>query len=153
MTPRQERPINRPGLSIRFFRKLNFTTTPLRSHKGHGGMLPVSTPEATAIDLIRCSRQIGGLDAVLTVLCELVETMAPEDLVRAAAVEPETSILQRLGWLLDRLERPVLSDALHDSLSGMPNLSRTRLDPAEGWQGSSRNRWKVVENANPQADL
>ena len=48
VTPRQERPIERPGLSIRFFRKQDFDSTPLRSHKGHGGMLPVSTPEATA---------------------------------------------------------------------------------------------------------
>jgi predicted transcriptional regulator of viral defense system len=53
VTPRQERHIDRPGLSIRFFRKQNFDATPLRSHKGHSGMLPVSTPEATAIDLVR----------------------------------------------------------------------------------------------------
>ena len=48
VTPRQKRHIERPGLSIRFFRKQNFNATPLRSHKGHSGMLLGSTPEATA---------------------------------------------------------------------------------------------------------
>lgn len=153
VTPRQERPIERPGLSIRFFRKQNFDSTPLRSHKGHGGMLPVSTPEATAIDLVRYSRQIGGPDAVLTVLGELAETMKPAALLSAADTEPESSPLQRLGWLLDHLECPALSEPLHAALSNRPNTSRTRLDPAGGWQGSSRNRWKVVENTNPQSDL
>ena len=153
VTPRQERPIERPSLSIRFFRKLNFDSTPLRFHKGHGGMLPVSTPEATAIDLVRYSRQIGGPDAVLTILGELAEAMQPAALLTAADAEPESSPLQRLGWLLDRLEHPDLADPLHASIAQRPKLSRTRLDPAEGWQGSSRNRWKVVENANPQSDL
>ena len=151
--PRQERPIERPGLSIRFFRKQNFESTPLRSHKGHTGMLPVSTPEATAIDLVRYSRQIGGLDAVLTILGELAEAMQPADLASAAETEPESAQLQRIGWLLDHLEHPALADPLHVSLARRPNLSRTRLDPAESWQGSSRNRWKVVENANPQSEL
>jgi predicted transcriptional regulator of viral defense system len=153
VTPRQERPIERPGLSIRFFRKQNCEATLLRLHKGHSGMLPVSTPEATAIDLVRYSRQIGGLDAVLTILSELAEAMQSADLASAAETEPETSHLQRLGWLLDRLEQPTLADPLHDSVNRRPSLSRTRLDPAEGWQGSSRNRWKIVENANPQSDL
>ncbi len=147
--PRQERPIERPGLSIRFFRKQNFDAAPLQSHKGHSGMLPVSTPEATAIDLVRHARQIGGLDVVLTTLGELAEAIQSADLASAADTEPESSHLQRLGWLLDRLEHPAFADPLHATLARRPSLSRTRLDPTEGWQGSSRNRWKVVENANP----
>ncbi len=65
VVPRQERPLGLPGLSIRFFRKQDFATTPIQSRKGHSGMLPVSSPEATALDLMRYSRHIGGLDAVL----------------------------------------------------------------------------------------
>jgi predicted transcriptional regulator of viral defense system len=116
-------------------------------------MLPVSTPEATAIDLVRYSRQIGGPDAVITILGELAATIRPSDLVSASDTESESAHLQRLGWLLDRLENPDLADPLHASLAQRSSLSRTRLDPAEGWQGSSRNRWKVVENADPQSDL
>ena len=153
ITPRQERPIARSGLSIRFFCKQSFDTTPLRSHKGHGGMLPVSTPEATAIDLVRYARKIGGIDTVLTIMKELAETMQASDLITAAKTETENSNLQRLGWLLDHLEHPSLADPLHALLTQRSDLSRTQLDPSGGWQSSSLNRWKVVANTNPRADL
>ncbi len=153
ITPSQERPIERPGLAIRFLRKQNFESTPIQQHKGHSGMFPVSTPEATAIDLVRYARQIGGLDAVVTILGELTESMSPDNLGRASDADIESAHLQRLGWLFDRLEHPALAAAIHAALAKRPGLSRTRLDPAEGWEGSARNRWKVVENANPQSDL
>ena len=152
VTQKQERPIVLPGLSIRFFRKLNLSATPLKSVKGHGGMLPVSTPEATALDLVRYSRKIGGLDAVVTILAELAESMSPEKLADAAAGEPELAPVQRLGWLLDHLGQTALADALAKSITAPPQ--RAKLDPVGAWGGfSSQNRWRVVENAEPQSDL
>lgn len=154
VTPKQERPITRNELSIRFFRKLDFASTPLQSHKGHGGMLPVSTPEGTALDLVRYARHLGGLDAVMTILAELVESMNVEKLAAAAAGESELAQIQRLGWLLDHLDQTPLADALHAALSSRQPFSRTRLDPIAGWRGNSvKNRWKVVENADPESDL
>ena len=154
VTPRQERAIKRPGLSIRFFRKHNFASTPLQSLKGHGGMLPVSSPEGTALDLVRYARCLGGLDAAIAVLAELTESMNPEKLAAAAAAEPEVAQIQRLGWLFDRLDHPPLANALHTALSSRKSLSRAKLDPVGAWGGqSSRNRWRVVENADPQSDL
>jgi predicted transcriptional regulator of viral defense system len=152
VVPRQNRPLEVPGLSIRFFRKKNFSATPIRSLKGHSGMLPVSTPEATAIDLVRYARQIGGLDVVLTVLTELAESMQPGPLASAAGQEPETAQLQRLGWLLDHLDEPGLADALHATLP--PSPSKAPLDPSASRTGSiTGNRWKILENARPEADL
>lgn len=154
IVPRQERPLQAQGLSIRFFRKQHFEATPLQFHKGHAGLFPVSSPEATALDLVRYARQIGGLDAVLTVLTELTEAMAPEGLVLAAAAESEAAYAQRLGWLLDSLKQSLLADALHSALTAGKSLPRTRLDPSVSWEGSSAsNRWHIVENAEPQSDL
>jgi predicted transcriptional regulator of viral defense system len=153
VVPKQERPIEVPGLSIRFFRKKKSDSTPTQSRKGHSGMLPVSTPEATAIDLVRYSRQIGGLDVVLTVLSELTESLDPRQLAAAAGKEDETAQLQRLGWLLDSLEESELADALHAALPVAKPLSRTPLDAGGPRTGSSvRNRWRVLENAHPEAD-
>lgn len=154
VTPRQVRGIERPGLSVRFFCKQSFGTTPLQSHKGHGGLLPVSTPEATALDLLRYASQIGGLDAVITILVELVEAMTPEKLAAAAARESELAQVQRLGWLLDYLNQSPLADALQAALpTTRATLPRTRLDPAGEFAGPARNRWKIIENAQPQSDL
>jgi hypothetical protein len=51
----------------------------------------------TALDLVRYSRQIGGLDAVLTVLAELAETLQPKPLAAAAKMEEENAQVQRWG--------------------------------------------------------
>jgi predicted transcriptional regulator of viral defense system len=153
VVPRQERPLKVPGLSIRFFPKAEFAATPLLQRKGHSGMLPVSTPEATALDLIRYARHIGGLDAVLTVLAELVESMSPAGLAAAAAAEPETALIQRLGWLLDRLDQTDLADALHATLPQAKPLHRAALDPGAPRSGTAANRWRIFENAEPEADL
>ncbi len=153
MVPRQERPIELPGLSIRFFTKHNFSTTPIQSHKGHAGMLTVSNPEATALDLVRYSRHIGGLDSIVTVLTELAESLHPERLV-AAATESETSQTQRLGWLFDQIGQTTLADALLAAIPASKTLQRVKLDPAASRVGhSSRNRWRIVENTNLEADV
>jgi hypothetical protein len=117
-------------------------------------MLPASSPEGTALDLVRSARHIGGLDAVITVLAELAESMNPEKLAAAAAVESELAQVQRLGWLLDQLKQTSLADALHWPLGARSALPRTKLDAAGTWGGyPTQNRWRVVENANPQSDL
>lgn len=154
VVPRQERPLELPGLSIRFFKKLDFATTPLQSRKGHSGMLPVSSPEATAFDLVRYSRHIGGLDVVLTVLSELAESLDPTKLAAASATESETAQIQRLGWLLDRLDQTTLADALRASLPTSKPLPRAALDPGAPRTGPiTGNRWRILENAQPEADL
>lgn len=154
VVPRQERPLGIPGLSIRFFRKQNFAATPLQHRKGHSGMLPVSTPEATALDLVRYSRQIGGLDAILTVLSELSESMTAGSLATAAASESEIALVQRLGWLLDHLGQQSLADALHATLPPSKRIPRAALDPGAPRTGTSiENRWRILENTQPEADL
>jgi len=154
VTPKQERPLDCPGLSIRFFRKRDFARTPIQSHKGHAGMLPVSTPAATALDLLRYSRRIGGLDAVATILAELADSIDPDQLEEAAAAESSTAQIQRLGWLLDHLGFPSLADALRPALPDAATLPRTPLDPAAPRTGrSSANRWRIIENTHPETDL
>jgi predicted transcriptional regulator of viral defense system len=154
VVPRQERHLELPGISIRFFRKRDFASAQLQSRKGHSGMLPISTPEATALDLVRYARHIGGLDAVLTVLTELAETMDPAKLAAASALESETSQIQRLGWLLDHLGQSSLADALHAALPSLKPLSRAALDPGVPRTGPiTGNRWRIMENAQPETDL
>ena len=154
VVPRQERPLVLPGLSIRFFRKQEFAATPIQSRKGHSGMLPVSTPEATALDLVRYARHIGGLDAVLTVLSELAESIDPAKLAAVTASESETAQIQRLGWLLDHLGQTSLADALHAALPTSKPLPRAALDPGAPRTGPiTGNRWRILENTQPEADL
>ncbi len=63
----------------------------------------VSTPEATALDLVRCYDRVGHLSQVATVVGELVEKIDASKLVQAAEAEGESAVAQRLGYLLERM--------------------------------------------------
>ncbi len=154
MAPQQIPPVRLPDLSLRFFRKNDLDTTKTQMVKGHGSMLPVSTPESTALDLVRYANRIGGPDAVITILQELVESLDSRRLQDAAIAEKERASVQRLGWLLDRIDATELADTLHSTITTEEPLSRVKLDPAGPWQASpSKNRWRIVENAQPESDL
>jgi hypothetical protein len=60
----------------------------------------VSTPEATAVDLVGYQHRAGGLAAVATVLAELAEQIDPEKFPIAAGTAP-VAWVQRLGYLLE----------------------------------------------------
>lgn len=67
------------------------------------GTLLVSTPEATALDLVGYQHQAGGLNQVATVLVELAEKLDPAKLAAVAAPVPWA---QRLGYLLEQVGVP-----------------------------------------------
>jgi len=53
------------------------TDVPVQPFNSPRGTLLVSTPEATAIDLVGYAAHAGGLNQVATVLSELAERMDP----------------------------------------------------------------------------
>ncbi len=109
---RPERAIRTANLNLRFFLKKSMAQAPVEKVKAYTGFVAVSSPAVTALDLVRFAPAIGGLDAVLTVLDELVEKIRPEDLRTAAQQESERSQVQRLGWLLERTKRRELAEGL-----------------------------------------
>lgn len=116
------------------------------------GTMRVSTPEITALDLVRLVRASGHLNHVATILEELAEEIDGQALLDAARLYP-TPTVQRLGHLLQLLEKS-------DALSYLPELLGERrvrpvllstdhpqntatLDPA----------WKVFVNVEIEPDL
>jgi len=154
VTEKQILPIELPELTIRFFRKLEFDSTETQLIKGHGCMLPVSTPEATALDLVRYANRIGGADSVITILQELAESLDTLRLQAIASKASERAPLQRLGWFLDRISATSLADALYAAITTQRPLPRSKLDPSGPWETQPlKNRWRIVENAQPESDL
>jgi predicted transcriptional regulator of viral defense system len=152
VVPTTIRPVRTPVLRIRFFCKAACEQTQIESVRGFSGWMPVSTRGATVMDCVRFASTIGGLDAVLTVLDELCATMTSDDLLDAVRHEPDISIVQRTGWLLERIADPALLHGVHDWLRGR-KVYRTRLDvrePARGY--SSDPRWHVIVNSNPESE-
>jgi predicted transcriptional regulator of viral defense system len=141
------------GLAIRFFSKSRFGNVPLTRVKVQTGHIPASTPEATAIDLIRYSRRIGGLDRVLTVLQELGEVIDPENLVKAARADEKVACAQRLGFLLERAGFSSLTGPLSQWVNEKKPLP-VKLEYSMPTRGSKKDeRWRILVNIDVEGDL
>ena len=103
VTDRQLRPISAGRGRLRFFRKRRLAATPTLDVKTATGLMRVSTPEATALDLLRYLHGVGQLDRAATVLAELAATMDAGRTAAAARLEGDLPNAQRLGYLLDAI--------------------------------------------------
>ncbi|MBX9691515.1 MAG: type IV toxin-antitoxin system AbiEi family antitoxin, partial [Cyanobacteria bacterium] len=131
---------------IRFFKKWNVHETPVETRNTPTGLIKVSTPEATALDLVRYYESAGYYNNVATVLSELSERMTGRSLVAAAKCGVELVVLQRLGYLLDILEKPKLADLLHVWVSSQsPRITSLRPDMVSENAELNR-RWNLYIN-------
>ncbi|MCP3957958.1 MAG: hypothetical protein GY719_08910 [bacterium] len=153
VTDRQLRPIEADGARIRFFLKRHMTETPILEMNTQTGTMRVSTPEATAFDLLRYVESVGHLGNAATVLVELAESIDPTELTAAAKRGVELSVVQRLGFLLDEMGAVRVTEPLaHWLASQQPRPVALRPDlPVDG---SPRNtRWEILVNEVVEADL
>ncbi|MCB9468705.1 MAG: type IV toxin-antitoxin system AbiEi family antitoxin [Candidatus Obscuribacterales bacterium] len=142
---RSLRPLECGRVRIRFFAKRYIEKTPTTSHKVRTGYMRISTPEATALDLVRYSFELGGLDSVAVVIAELSETMKPRELIKAAECV-ELSVVQRLGFILDKTPRRSLSDPLSKwLLQQRPRLVLLSTDRSPD-QSQINERWRLKVN-------
>lgn len=115
------------------------------------GTMSVSTPERTALDLVRYPLACGGLGHIAVLLAELAEALDP---VRLAGSAPhvERSVVQRAGWLLEFVGAGAVTGPLAEWLSGQvtfPVALRPDL-PSEGCPRDER--WRVVVNEEVEVD-
>jgi predicted transcriptional regulator of viral defense system len=153
VTVKPLREIKSKGLAIRFFVKKEFNATPTVRIKTQTGFIAVSTPEATALDLIRYARAIGGMDRVLTVLQELGEAIESSRLIEAARADDNLTYAQRLGWLLERAGFSEVTRGLAEWLNNK-NPSPAKLEPSLPIRGSKKDsRWRLLLNSEVESDL
>jgi len=152
ITSEATREIQSAGLRIRFFKKANLAATPTVKKRTFTGDIPVSTPAATALDLVAYERRIGRLNRVLTVLQELGESIEEESLV-AATQTCEKPYAQRLGWLLDKAGFESVTGKLHEWLKCQESKA-VALDPSRPAKGFARDpKWSVIVNTEVEGEL
>ena len=93
------RPIHCGRVRVVFIVRKRLRYVSVQSFNTPRGTIRVSTPEATAVDLVGYHHHVGGLDQVATILSELAGQIDPQKLVAAAKTAPITWS-QRLGYLL-----------------------------------------------------
>jgi len=147
------RPIVAGRSRIRFLGKRHHVRTFMAELKTETGTMRVSTPEATAIDLLRYVTAAGGLGNVATVLTELAERIDPGRLAEAAKLDGEFAYAQRLGYLFGVIGAGERADELVKLVAER----KPRITPLRPGRSQREcpvdSRWNVAVNEGIEADL
>jgi predicted transcriptional regulator of viral defense system len=150
VTDRQWKPI-RAGRSkiVFYFRKdIGALDVGIERRKTDTGSMRISSPALTALDLLRYRQASGGLDHAASVLNELASRIDPEQLTVLAPAF-ERSVVQRLGYVLDRIGSDELATSLHRHVE-KGNVPWVELDPGEATSAIEEGeplrdrRWRVI---------
>lgn len=143
------RPTKKKGIKINYISKAEIPGHLLEDKKTETGYLKVSSPELTAVDVVQYQKRIGGLNRAAAVLEELAETLDVGKFNRDFLSETQTSVIQRLGYLLEEvIGYQDLSEKIYTKTQDMKlYFFPVPLDSAKNKRGfSGDNRWKVIVN-------
>ena len=137
---------------VAFIVRKNLAEIPVQSFNTPRGTVMVSTPEATAIDLVGYAQHAGGLDQVATLLAELAERIDPGKLVVAARTAP-MPWAQRLGFLLELVDEGDRATALKSYVKTHAQQAASLLPAALRANAVRDKGWKLDINAEVEAEL
>ncbi|MXY68771.1 MAG: hypothetical protein F4Y47_09450 [Acidobacteriia bacterium] len=146
------RPIECGRVRAAFVVRKHVSMVPTQFFNTPRGTIRVSTPEATAIDLVGYRHRVGGLDQVATVLAELAAQIDPEKLVSAAQTAP-IPWAQRLGYLLSLVASGKRADPLRDYVKQAARQSVPLVPSVSHSQARRDADWKVFVNSDVEPDL
>lgn len=139
--------------------KKSLSDLPTQHFTMNAGYLKVATPELVAIDLLNYLNRSAGLNHVATVFSELIEAIDPDKLITLTSKIGESYHLQRLGYILEKIDvmddnkkdhvLARLADYLSDkSINYIPLAAEL---PKTGYPKCKK--WKVIENTDIESDL
>lgn len=149
------RPIKNDKVYIHFYHKRRWNKNSIVQHKVDTGYINISSPELTALDLINYYDHVGGFNRIATVIEELKDVMRTENLNQTAKHYGETTVVQRLGYILEHiLHETELSKCLYEYLKSIefyPTLLRPQKNKPDTMR--SGNKWKIVVNIEIEPDI
>lgn len=152
VTDRPTRPTRAGRGRIEFHTRQRVEAIPTADLRTETGTMKVSTPEATAFDVVYFVESAGYLGNVATILAELAEEIDGAVLPSVAELYP-LPVSQRLGYLLDRVSERERTTELGSWLASR----RARPIPLAPWrplEGFPRDqRWRVIENEDFEVEV
>jgi predicted transcriptional regulator of viral defense system len=135
---------------MRFYVSEHTADTPTDMVTVHTGSIPVSSREATVVDLVREPRASGGISNVATILAEIGELNGSA--LATLAARHGRALARRTGWMVDRYGsckdlEPLRLAARLDV--GEPAL----LSPSGPRRGHADRTWGVRMNISVEPDL
>lgn len=149
---RKRRPIACGKVRVAFMVRKRLRDVPVQSFNTPRGTVMVSTPEATAVDLVGYQHRAGGLALATTVLAELADQIKPEKLSVAAATAP-VAWAQRLGYLLEHVGAGEKAADLKAYVRAHARESTRLLPNAPHRKARRHEDWKLYVNADVRAEV
>jgi hypothetical protein len=139
------RPIAVGKIHLDFYVKSKLELTPLTEIAGLPAPLAVSSPEATALDLIAFSHRLGGIERATEVIKGLEGALTVAGMRSAIRVGVPVTVLQRIGYVFETLKFDSLADIVQCAL---PKRFPPALLQAHGRraEGPAREPWIIVDN-------
>jgi hypothetical protein len=116
------------------------------------GPVRISSPEATALELVGYADPCGGLDNVGTIVADLADVLDASRLADVARLCPLVWT-QRLGYLLDLTGHAEVADALVGHVQTHAKLAAPLIRRQPRAHARRDNRWKLAINASVEPDL
>ncbi len=143
------------GTRIVFTQKKDIMASQVRQVKTQSGMMKVSSPLMTALDVILMEHKIGGISRAAEIISELRESFEHDekdfDLFKAYP----TSVLQRFGYILSCLEDYKYEEWLFQAC-GKLNIKFRHVPLKPGKHTANEddrnNRWKIIVNTEIDID-
>ncbi len=138
---------SKKGLKLNFVVKSNIPLVSVKKKKTEVGYLNVSSAELTAIDLVKYQDKIGGINRTVSVISELSEEINANSLKNLLDKEViSNALLQRLGYIFDKLNESILADVVFNSLANK-QLFKVPLKSNSNKNGFPLNiKWKIIKN-------
>jgi predicted transcriptional regulator of viral defense system len=152
ITDKATRPAGAGRVRIDFHKSRSVERAPVVEVQTETGSMRVSTPEATAFDLVRFAAAAGHVSNVATVLAELSEKLDPAALEKLADCYAVSEV-QRCGYLLEQLGEYDLAKPLAEWLAKR-RYRPIPLVPGKAWGKISTDpKWRVLRTERVEVDL
>lgn len=147
------------SMIVFYYRKdMDALASGIEDQKTDTGRMKISSVELTMLDLLRYPHAGGGLDNIATAFSDLGNRIDPHILATLSA-EFERTVVQRLGYLLDRLGYRESSNLLHEAISSDKALPWVELEPSQAVDPvftpepvERDQRWRVIIRRLPEPD-
>lgn len=153
ITEKQMRPIHCGKVQIQFIKSLHIEEVPVTIVTSSG--LKVSTPEATAMDLLKFLKQSGGLNNVATILAELKDSINKQKLKLLLENTKEMAWKQRLGYILELFGAYDLANIIKKYIDQQSRVDYVLLHPYQKKSSKQKKNtsWKIFENVTIESDI
>jgi len=155
ITPKQTRAISIGNVTIEFIVKKTMPAFGINKINSYTGFINISSPELTMIDVCdypKHSGYIHNMAQVITDLADSINKLKFKELIENLIIK--TTLLQRLGYLLDLTEHKELSEVVYTALLLRKPLNYIWLSPEEDLNIIEKNeRWHINVNEDTELDI